>query len=465
MRGVGRVMESIPEETMSVEQFRGLVKRARLDEKDARWFPHWVEQYRKFHGSGSNERLEVDRQRVIAFLVDLKQRSRPAWTRLQATRALESYQALVLKSSSVDLSDILQRLRELATAEGQDGVGSTRQAAAGDSAVMPGLLPPSEPPIIQAVRRELRTRHYSIRTESAYVGWVQRFLQANHTDRADELGEVNVKEFLTSLAVERNVTASTQNQAFSALLFLFREVLKREMVFLDATRAKKPRRLPVVLTRGEVQRLMSELAGRDLLMAQLLYGAGLRHMECLRLRVKDIDFETGQLLVREGKGDKDRITVLPNTATEGLRLHIEFARQLHQQDLAEGFGEVWLPHALAEKYPHAPREFAWQYVFPASKRARDPRSGKWRRHHLHESVLAESIKRAASRAGIEKNVSPHCLRHSFATHLIEDGYDIRTVQELLGHEDVSTTMIYTHVLNRPGLAVRSPADSLSWPKE
>ncbi|MBX3420464.1 MAG: integron integrase [Pirellulaceae bacterium] len=326
---------------------------------------------------------------------------------------------------------------------------------------MPGLLDPSEPEIIQQFRREIRMRHYSIGTESAYVGWAMRFLRVYGVSQIQALGEPQIKEYLSSLAVDRNVSASTQNQAFSALLFLFRVVLKRELGFLDAVRAKNSDRLPVVLSRGEVQRLMEQLGGRDLLMAQLLYGAGLRLMECLRLRVKDIEFDTGQILVREGKGRKDRVTVLPAHAVDALRLQVDVSRELHQRDLAEGYGQVWLPDALAEKYPNAPREFAWQFVFPATKRSRDPRSGAWRRHHLHESVLAEGVKRASVRAGIEKNISPHCLRHSFATHLLEDGYDIRTVQELLGHADVSTTMIYTHVLNRPGIAVRSPLDRLA----
>jgi integron integrase len=326
--------------------------------------------------------------------------------------------------------------------------------------MMPGQINANDPPLIRSIRNELRTRHYAIRTESAYVGWAERFMKFCGSETLDGISENEIKEFLTDLAVKSNVAASTQNQAFNALLFVFRDVLKREMQFLDTVRAKKPERLPVVLTRGEVQRLLSQLGGRDLLMGQLLYGAGLRHMECLRLRVKDIQFDTNQIIVREGKGAKDRVTVLPQVAADALRDQIALARELHLRDLAEGFGEVWLPYALAEKYPNAPKEFAWQFVFPAGRRSEDPRSGTYRRHHLHETVFSASMKRAAARATIDKDVSPHSLRHSFATHLLESGSDIRTVQELLGHADVSTTMIYTHVLQQGPLGVRSPLDRL-----
>jgi integron integrase len=300
-------------------------------------------------------------------------------------------------------------------------------------------------------------------TEQAYVGWVERFLKRHcivESAGFKRIGGLEVQSFLSELAVEGNVAASTQNQAFSALLLLFKKVLKRDLELVDAVRAKKPARLPTVLTREEVQRLLNQLGGRDLLMGQLMYGAGLRMMEVLRLRVKDIGFQESQLVIREGKGDKDRITVLPRSAKAGLEQQIEMVRSLHQRDLAEGCGRVWLPYALAQKYPNADREFGWQFVFPAVKLSSDPVTGTIRRHHLHESVFAGALKRALQRTGIVKPATSHTLRHSFATHLLDGGADIRTIQELLGHADVSTTMIYTHVLNRPGVSVLSPLDSL-----
>ena len=273
------------------------------------------------------------------------------------------------------------------------------------------------------------------------------------------MGHIEVEQFLTHLAVERNVAASTQNQALNAIVFLYKEVLGRELGWLDAMeRAKRPVRMPVVLTTIEVRALLARLEGRHWLMASLLYGAGLRLMECVRLRVKDIDFEYAQITVRDGKGEKDRVTMLPGSIIAPLKIHLEQANVLHEQDLQEGFGEVYLPFALARKYPQAGREWGWQYVFPASQRSLDPRSGKERRHHIDEQSLQRAVKKALREAGIHKPASCHTLRHSFATHLLQAGYDIRTVQELLGHKDVSTTMIYTHVLNRGGKGVRSPLD-------
>lgn len=273
-----------------------------------------------------------------------------------------------------------------------------------------------------------------------------------------QTGPTKVAEFLTHLAVDGHVSASTQNQALSALLFLFRDLLQVELPALDAARASKPKRLPVVLSRGEVQRLLAELDGRDLLIAQLLYGSGLRVMECLRLRIKDVRFDQHQIVVRDGKGEKDRVTVLPDGARGALEDQIARARRLHHDDLSDGFGAVALPYALARKYPHAEKEPGWQFVFPSRKLSRDPRSGNVRRHHLHDTTFSQSLRAAAQRAELTPAVHSHCLRHSFATHLLESGTDIRTVQDLLGHKDVSTTMIYTHVLNRPGIAVRSPLD-------
>ena len=435
-------------------RFQKLFRQASVSEQDAEWFPMWLERYAQFLEKHGHTNLLVDRDWVIRFLQSLRDSDVPAWQRLQAVRAIACYQRQILKVSEPDLGDIETTLAGIANSA---GVPRPDDFAA-RSAQMPGRINENDPLLIQSIRKELRPRHYALRTESAYIGWAQRFMSHCGSETLDGIGESEIKEFLTELAVKHNVAASTQNQAFNALLFVFRDVLNRDLQFLDTVRARKSDRLPVVLTRGEVQRLLSQLAGRDLLMGQLLYGAGLRHMECLRLRVKDVQIETSQIVVREGKGSKDRVTVLPQNAVVGLRHQIAVAREQHQRDLAEGFGEVWLPMALAAKYPNAPKEFGWQFVFPAGRRSEDPRTGTYRRHHLHETVFAEAMKRAATRAGIEKNVSPHCLRHSFATHLLENGSDIRTVQELLGHADVSTTMIYTHVLQKGPMGVKSPLD-------
>ena len=436
--------------------FQRMFRRAAVEGAVGEWFPMWFERYANRLTKSGHSEILVTRDLVIEFLQSLRDTGIPAWQRLQAVRAIICFQREIQKKSEPDLSDVELKLTEIANAAGFQ----RPEAPAARSALMPGRIDVSDPPLIQTMRRELRTRHYSLRTESAYIGWVKRFALFCRATPLEQCGEGEIKEFLTDLAVNRHVSASTQNQAFNALLFLYREVLHRELQFLETVRAKTPDRLPVVLTRGEVQRVLAELGGRDLLMGQLLYGAGLRHMECLRLRVKDVQFETNQIIVREGKGAKDRVTVLPQVAVAGLRHQIDAARVLHEKDLAEGFGEVWMPFALAEKYPSAPREFGWQFVFPATRRSEDPRTGTFRRHHLHESVFGASMKNAARRATIEKNASPHCFRHSFATHLLESGSDIRTVQELLGHADVSTTMIYTHVLQQGPLGVRSPLDRL-----
>ncbi|MBN8947916.1 MAG: integron integrase [Rhodanobacter sp.] len=315
------------------------------------------------------------------------------------------------------------------------------------------------PRLLDEVRRVLRVKHYSLRTEHVYVGWIRRFILANGKRHPRDMGPAEVEQFLSQLAVQGQVAASTQNQALSALLFLYREVLQVQLPWLEGvTRAKRPARVPAVLSRDEVTRLLARLDGRPWLLASLLYGAGLRLMEALRLRVKDVDFDRGEITVRDGKGGKDRHTMLPRSLAEPLRREMERARQLHQADLQEGFGAVWLPFALARKYPSAPREFGWQYVFPAARRSRDPRDGCERRHHFDDALLARALKKACREAGIAKPVSAHTLRHSFATHLLESGSDIRTVQELLGHKDVRTTQIYTHVLNRGGHGVLSPLD-------
>jgi integron integrase len=316
------------------------------------------------------------------------------------------------------------------------------------------------PRLLDRVRELIRIRHYSIRTEQAYLQWIQRFVRFHDNKHPKDLGPNEVTAFLSHLAMARNVAASTQNQALNAILFLYRDVLKLELPWLDSVqRAKKPQRLPVVLTRNEVRSLLAQMEGTTWLMAALIYGGGLRLLECLRLRVKDIDFEYCQLVIRDAKGQKDRVTLLPRNLFDALRSHLVRVRSLHNSDLQEGYGRVYLPSALALKYPSADREWGWQYIFPSKRRSADPRSGAERRHHAPEDALQRAVKHAIRKANIIKPASVHTLRHSFATHLLESGYDIRTVQELLGHADVKTTMIYTHVLNRGGRGVVSPFDT------
>ncbi len=336
------------------------------------------------------------------------------------------------------------------------GTNGSRDCGRGDLASSPRLL--------DRVRVATRRLHYSIRTEDAYVQWAKRFILFHGKRHPDEMGEAEIVAFLNHLAVASQVAASTQNQALSALIFLYKVVLDRDLDWFsdDLVPAKRPDRLPVVLTRDEVRGVLSHLDGVHRLAAGLMYGSGLRLMETLRLRIKDVDFGQNHLLVRQGKGQKDRMTVLPTSSSEALKVQISLAEALHRRDLAEGFGRVYLPFALARKYPDADREAGWQYLFPAARRAVDPRSddGVVRRHHLAESGVQKMVKGAVRRSGIAKPASCHTFRHSFATHLLENGSDIRTVQELLGHADVRTTMIYTHVLQRGPMGVRSPADVL-----
>ena len=352
----------------------------------------------------------------------------------------------------MDAGAAMRSVRYVVTADGSPASPGLRETS---SATSP------KPKLLDRVRHAVRARHYSRRTEKAYVHWIKRYIFFHGKRHPGEMGAVEVTAFLTALAVRDRVAASTQNQALNALLFLYREILSVELPWLDdLVRAKRPQHLPTVLTRDEVRAVLERLDCTPRLMALLLYGAGLRLLECCRLRIKDVDFATNQITIRDGKGGKDRMTMLPRTVKADLAKHIERVRALHQRDLRQGAGWVELPWALARKYPNAGREWAWQWVFPATRFYVDLATGQRRRHHLHESVVQRAVREAVLKTGFAKKATCHTFRHSFATHLLEDGHDIRTVQELLGHRDVSTTMIYTHVLNRGPAAVRSPADRM-----
>jgi len=316
-----------------------------------------------------------------------------------------------------------------------------------------------KPKLLDQVRHALRTKHYAMKTEEAYVHWIKRFILFHNKRHPKEMGEKEINQFITHLAVKEKVAASTQNQALCAIVFLYKHILKIELGDLgDVTWAKKPKRVPVVFTRKEVQIIINQFTGMNWLMGMLLYGAGLRLTECLQLRVNDIDFEYKQITVHNAKGAKDRVTPLPDRLIEPLKEHLKYVKELHDKDINDGYTSVYLPYALERKFPNAGKEFGWKFVFPATQISTDPRTGIRRRHHIHESVIQKAVKQAIRKAGITKHASCHTFRHSFATHLLEAGYDIRTVQELLGHNDVKTTMIYTHVLHQGGLGVKSPAD-------
>lgn len=313
--------------------------------------------------------------------------------------------------------------------------------------------------LLEVVRDSLRTQNYSYRTEKTYINWIRKYILFHKKRHPKEMGEREINQFLTYLAVNQKVAASTQNQALSALLFLYKRILRKEIGWIgNIQRARKPKKIPVVFTREEVKKVMLHLHGKCWLMGALMYGSGLRLMECLRLRVKDLDFACRQITVRSGKGQKDRLTMMPESVISPLKTHLQRVKSLHEKDLAEGFGSVRLPGALRRKYPNADKEWRWQYVCPASTRYFDPEDKEHRRHHFHESAVQRAMKDAIEKACITKTGSCHTLRHSFTTHLLENGHDIRTVQELLGHQDVRTTMIYTHVLNRGGMGVKSPMD-------
>jgi integron integrase len=437
-------------------KYRNLITKSGVKEAAARWYLRHAEAY---VDAASGRKLATHSARdVEAWLAELGRIGRMrVWQFAQAVDAVRYLFVLVGSPVAEEVDWKFWR----------DGAGTlpldhpTIARAVPPSPVLApdGGVRSAEEEALSQLVAVIRQRNYSIRTEEAYRGWLARFVRFINGIDPGSAGGREVKAFLQALAMEGRVSASTQNQALNALVFFYDKVLERPLGDLGTfARAKRPRRLPVVLGRSEVMRLLDRLEGVHATMAALLYGTGMRLMECVRLRVKDIDFGYGQIMVRDGKGQKDRVVPLPAKLVEPLRTHLEKVRGLHQEDLARGAGEVFLPDALERKYPNAAREWGWQYVFPSSRLSADPRSGVVRRHHLHESSLQKAVHAAARAAGFAKPVSCHALRHSFATHVLESGYDIRTVQELLGHSDVSTTMIYTHVLNRGGLAVISPLD-------
>jgi integron integrase len=440
----------------------------RVPEKTLYWWSVHLERFLKFCRSAGAESSEIPEVAARLFLESLPVGgSAQDFAREQARMALD-----VLRGEMVGWSwgedrygRVGPKFRLKANSAGlttedtenTEGLVSTKQEVILNEGKVIGQNRESW----EAMRRALRVRHYALRTEESYLHWVARFLDWVERGGGDleQAGEHEVRGFLEELAVARGVAAATQNQAFSALLFFFSAVLKRPLEKVDALRAKRTTRLPVVLSREEVKRLLGGMEGTMSLIGRLLYGTGMRMMEAIRLRVKDVDFDRGQVIVREGKGSKDRVVMLPETLREPLREHLERVRILFQEDRAAGLPGVWLPGAYGVKDPKAGERWEWQWVFPSKSVGKDPRSEERRRHHVHDNGVGKALSVAVRRAGIAKKITAHTLRHSFATHLLEGGADIRTVQELLGHSDVSTTMIYTHVLSRPGVGVRSPLDA------
>lgn len=424
------------------------------------WGPIWFSKLAKFHKVAEPVTWTFGRDEVVAFLKHEKTTGTPTWKRLKTVEALMEYLRVAKKPGLAALADIRDALQERVAQETSSSTGEDEVEES------PGLIDPNEPEVVRELRRALRVQHKAVRTEGAYVGHVRLFMQNRRLDTIDSFKKItarDVEDHLTELAVRGNVAESTQDQAYFALLFLFRYVLKRDMECIDAVRSTKPKRVPTVMSRDEVSNVFSHLEGVTQTMAMLLYGAGLRLSECLRLRVKDIDFDQMQIIVRRGKGKKDRITPFPKQLRAALKRVLQRRLVLHERDLEEGKASVWLPHALSVKYPNAHQDFKWQYVFASERISRDPRTAKLHRHHMHKGTFPAHLARAVARAGIRKLITSHTFRHSFATHLLLDGADIRTVQELLGHNDVKTTMIYLHVLNRQDVRVVSPLDRLLGP--
>lgn len=444
--------------------FLNRLRQQGVKEAAIRWYVVRAEEYLRASGEGDPALHCPDT--VIGFLAEKGRSSQiHDWQFQQIVDAIQNlmYVTNTACFQKVDWSYWRNAARTLP---------ATHPTIAREAAILPSIRAAGKAPLIDKAKvrhgklldqlvMDIRGRHYSIRTEQAYLGWVCRYLLFIENKPPETCGAAEINTFLRDLAVNGNVSASTQNQALNALVFFYSNIMNQAVGDLgEFVRAKRPGRLPVVLSRNEVSRLLTGLTGVHRLMASLLYGTGMRLMECVRLRVQDVEFDRNMIVVRDGKGQKDRVVPLPQILKSQLEIHLTKTRELHQEDLVNGFGEVFLPDALARKYPSAPKEWIWQYVFPSSRLSVDPRSGASRRHHIHENSLQKAIKKAAVEASIPKKVNCHALRHSFATHLLESGQDIRTIQELLGHADVSTTMIYTHVLNRGGSGVISPLDAL-----
>lgn len=425
---------------------------------DRTWFPRWLRRYALNFRKGLINPLPVNRHSVVEFSRSLLQSGAPAWQRWQAVRAVECYRDLVLQQTEPDLSDVVATLARLGKQERNVDLDSP--PTEDELAALRGRINLNEPPLIQTMRGEMRVIHYAMATERAYVRWVKRFMDHVGSQQLQQFDELDIGTFLTSLAVNGQVAASTQNQAQSGLLFMYQCVLGKKLGFIDSVRVKKVESIPVWFSRPEIERLLEQLVGMHRLMFLLMYGAGLRHKECRRLRIKDICFDERHIVVRDGKGGKDRITFLPEQAVDELKRQIGVAERFHRMDVDEGFEQVYLPFALAKKYPNACKELAWKWVFPSRQRSKDKRSGRVWRHHIAEEQFANALKVAMRHAEIQKNGVPHSLRHSFATHLVEGGTDIQTVQKLMGHKDIETTMKYVHVSQRLGQTVMSPVDSL-----
>jgi len=447
---------------MTIAKFEKVLPLLKIGKADREYFLRWIKRYsgcqtrRTGHDYHHRENLPVTTEDVIKFSRELLASKTPAWQRLQAVRAVESYRDAVLGTEAPSLTKITSILERRSAKE--DALGKDIVVTSADQERMVGIIDESEPVVIQQARREMRLHYKKRDTERAYIKCIKQFITFCKTDQLRDLGESNIRAFLTYRAVEGNVAPSTQNQAKSALLFLYEHVFNRTLEFLDFVPADKSVKLPVVLSRDEIVRLLPEFQGNKRLMFLLLYGAGLRHSECYRLRIKDICFDRNELHIRGPKGERDRITMLPERATQALRDQVERAKRQHERDLNNGFGSVYLPYALERKYVNEKKKTGWQWVFQARQISKDPVSGEHRRHHVCKNYFAKAFSKAIANVKIMKNAVPHSLRHSFATHLLEDGADIRTVQDLLGHKDVRTTMIYLHVMNKPGLNVKSPVD-------
>lgn len=432
------------------------------------WRQAWFNKYRQFHRPRYGENVPLDQDSVIAFLKVLRDSGIAVWQRIQVLEGIRDYGLKVAKAPVDHLEQMIGVLKRYLPEDKTTAANASSSGTLADGAEIelanPGPIDPSEPLIVQQLRSRIRMKHQSLKTEQSYVKWVKQFIAK--FDLSQDIGwaavtKEMIESFLTELAVKRNVAASTQNQAFSALLYVFQNVLKREMNGIDALRAKGPKKIPLVLSVDEAGTLISKFSGIEKIIISLLYGAGMRINECLRLRIKDVDFQRMQITIHDAKGEKDRVAIFPVRIVDELRRHLEARKLQHDQDLADGNGGVYLPYALERKYPAAAFDFCWQYVFSAKRISDDPRSGTRRRHHMSDRYFSEVFTSAVKLAELGKPAHAHTMRHSFATHLLDAGQDIRTIQELLGHSDVATTMIYTHVSKHGPSGVKSPLDRLS----